>query len=502
MNGPTRSNKSQARDAADNGGGIPAADIFDELDQFVDSEPAGWVSRQPAARRAFSGTREENSARFRRQERGTVPSPSREREPDASQAAFSSRPLNRREAFAKRLSEELKRPDGSAPTEDLAASPAPASSSPAPASLSSAPASSSSALAPPVLTPEASGAPAPSERISRALPVVAEPREPVIAPPVSQEGPPADALEWELDNAIGAIVANNTRGTEEGSTAPVVEPLQTTETDDGSLAGEETFPDGAAASASETQEQPVEPDQAPERQNPAKALFERPIGTLKRLKPIPSFRFERRSDGEENEPSAAPDMDNPLSSVFFKDVREQFESVHPNAVTDGEEHLADDQGADELDDEFRFADGDDDRLPPSLARAGERRRVPLWRSAGVASVMAAVAVIAIAAVVGVNVFAGSGETDGAPPTIRADAADVKERAPVSDQAEPDITERAQIGENQALVMPEEVDVDRTLTTTPVRTLDEGLISRRVQTIAVRPDGTFGPEESLSARAQP
>ncbi|MEO1105003.1 MAG: hypothetical protein AAFW98_14955, partial [Pseudomonadota bacterium] len=328
---------------------------------------------------------------------------------------------------------------------------------------------------------------------------------------VADADPPADALEWELDNAIGAIIAGNQRAGPQATPALAPEEpedVSAVAADRADLADGEVAPthsqyedraqqetahapllaiDGpqdakAGANAGDKPEGPLEA---------AKARLAKPIGTLRRLKPIPSFRFDRRSDGED-EHAAPVDVDNPLSSVFFKDVRDEFDSVHPSTLADDDPGFAiPDTGPDGLGDEFAIDDRGAAHLPPSLSRAAAATRRPAFRFAGVATVLAGMVLVGIVAAVGINVFAGSDATGDEPPVIRADAADVKVRATTTGvAAEPDITVRTQLGESEELVLPEEEDVSRSIAINEPRAADGELISRRVRTVSVRPDGTI------------
>ncbi|MEM8855343.1 MAG: SPOR domain-containing protein, partial [Pseudomonadota bacterium] len=245
-----------------------------------------------------------------------------------------------------------------------------------------------------------------------------------------------------------------------------------------------------------------------------------PVGT-KRVKPVPSFQFDKREDPDEGFPAAPPDLDDPLSSILFQDAREAVDEARPTgrrgtlndmardsvgkALSELEDDLVGEEAFEDPDDlDLAFHDADDDALPASLSRAamGDTARGRSgWRPNGLTMIAGSIGVLAIAGVVGFTVFAGSSDEGDAPPIIRADARDVKVR-PEDDagqSARPDIAERADIGEDGRLVLPDEVTIS---TAEPASTvLDEpGLISRRVRTVVVKPDGTIVPADDSNVEA--
>lgn len=314
---------------------------------------------------------------------------------------------------------------------------------------------------------------------------------------------PADALEWELDNAISAIIQNNRKTGGAAAEPPAVPP----QTGGDEAAAGEAGPTPEAATGAGAEPAPgievVRPGRDPlEKREAEEAPRHTAIGT-RRTKPVPSFQFERRQEMDDEE-VAAPDPDNPLSNIFFQDVREHFDAVHPRgAEFDDDPGVAlPDMGPDGLEDEYAFDPEDDERLPPSLSRAARRRGSARMRTVG--AVVAAVAALFVVGLIGVNIFGGSGDAAGNPPVIQADARDVKVRAvDAGIDAEPDILERTQLGETEELVLPDRVEIGRT-TTSPI-TLDpepeeDALVSHRVRTVVVRPDGTIVP--SGSSRTPP
>ena len=265
-----------------------------------------------------------------------------------------------------------------------------------------------------------------------------------------------------------------------------------------------------------------------------------PIGT-KRAKPIPTFHYERAEETDTAFPAAPPDMDDPLSSVFFADVRNVFDEAHAgagrnrrsaggagNPNDDGDDS---DDGAHlselDQDDEFdpgsgsdRGWHGDDDRLPRSLSRSvrGARRK-PQWRTAAIAAVVGGVAVVGVLGVFGIGVFTGNGAASrgGAePPVIKADARDVKERPEESDSAaRPGVMEQTELTGQEVLNVPDRVRIrsdpgagsfgtEREESASPADVTDAE--RRRVRTVVVRADGSIVPvregEDAASAGAGP
>lgn len=608
---------------------IPAADVFDELEEFVDSEPVAWSGR-PARRAMPEMPRERADDDFDEpmadaaladdeadfddhideaplEGEGSVD----DREPFAharfademdeahedvepadddggldAAPAFSSAPAqsSRREAFAQRLSEELDRPapppakaEPPRPAPPVAERPEPAITPPAPkpappaasapqfapsaASVrqpappaASAPQPAPSAASAPQFAPRPAGSeapkapqpprPEPSAPAAR-LDVRPEPAAPkpdarpeprpaaagtpprrslatptapkLPAPPRQLSAPPpppapeidldslafdlsddddspTDALDWELDNAISAIVQNNHK-----AAADAAQP-------------EPTIAEAAPA----PQPEPAAPVPAPQprvhdplvksdKAEVEAATPRAPVGT-KRQKPVPSFQFSRRA--ESDEPDAAPtDFDNPLSSIFFQDVREHFDAVHPEGAHDFEDDpgiAIDDIDPDGLEDEYAFSAADEDRLPPSLRRAARGRGKVGSRMASVATVVVLLGVLVGLGVIGFNVFAGNGGGSHTPPVIHADARDVKVRAEgVGIEAEPDIMERTQLGETEELVLPDRVEIGRASSPITVESeeSEEALASRRVRTVVLRPDGTIMTADPSSGAAR-
>ncbi|MEM0906615.1 MAG: SPOR domain-containing protein [Pseudomonadota bacterium] len=608
MNGPQRPlSSSTSRTSASAGRRDRAMDVYDELDQFVDSEPAGWADHKPGRRAsslgdaAASADDADNLALYARAARRA----DLYHDDDPGEAAFSRAPArSRREAFAQRLNEELTKPpralpededgsdrgttaqpyhehdgptvsprignghDGHGPRTPMrtratptAAGPvgrSPAGGSAAGATKGSGPSNGSRGNG--ASHPGGLGAGHRAIEGSEAAAARATPsrRVPPPSPPmVDADDAPADSLDWELDNAIGAIVANNRRvQATQGDDAPArdlagegastQQPGQRAagpggaELSDASLGAEPTA-DGALApqeavgtrlrpghvsgeiAARPSAQEPGKEQAPPHKSGPA---LSRPIGALKRLRPIPTFSFNRREDPDANDLPQRADPDNPLSDVFFQDVRAQFDAVHPEPVDtfgghDPNGQFGDDPGevlADHvqsvLGDEYEILPDEEAReLPPSLRREGGARGSSLMRGAGLAVVVAGVAVLSLAVVVGINVFAGSTDTGGAgPPVIRADARDVREwPADIGIAAEPDILERTSVEETAALVLPDRVDITNALPPSSANgSADEELITRRVGTLEVRPDGTivtagassgFSPSGSVRAPAE-
>ncbi|MEM7692860.1 MAG: SPOR domain-containing protein [Pseudomonadota bacterium] len=400
---------------------MPDDDIYDELDAFVDSEPLEWSSRPQKRGRPVREPQTE--------ERAPAPAtpPAREPAPIDPAPKFSrATPQTRRDAFAARLDAELTKPLRAAA---------------------------------PRAEPPLARADAPEPRAPLAHPPSAEPEPPVESlgaeDPVvaAADEPPADAMQMELDDAIGRIVL----GAKDEAPAPAA------------------APDAAPATA--------EPDFG--------SLG--PVG-VRPQKAVPSFRFERRDDADEGV-TALPDIDNPLSTAFFPEVGEEYETIANPLDPD-----------DTLEDAFLGDDhGDVDRLPPSLA--GEGRRRSSRRLVAMASAAAGLVAVGLVALVGVNVLAGNDEPDAPPPVITADARDVKVRPEATaSTAEPDILERTRVRETGELVVPEDVAIaprDATANVSPVRqSLDAELASRRVRTVSVRPDGTIVASDVEGRRTPP
>ena len=560
MTGPTRPQYPGELRAAERGRTDAAADVFDELEQFVDTAPANWSARRSARRGAFAGRRSGE----RRQPRPDALDMSEAFEQDMGEAAFSRSgasavqgapraapvsdpapelvaaraaerepahqpaaqlgtlpqrapergaisppqphrqgpgPSSRREQFAQRLDEELSRP---APPEPRVRPQTRIENQPAPqASRAPRVEPTPPRMAPPE-SMDAAAAPRPLPR-EAATPVRPAPPEPVsdperaVLPEVSDDDEPVDALDWELDNAISAIIANNHRSAEAQAQDGPVRPAPSDEPDTAAARpGPESAPRPpvraslpaptpapaeqpaeavasppaivpAAAKAAATGKapqiapgRPPAPDKAKAEELPAVA----PIGSHKRLRPIPTFQFDRRDEPDDEDTPVAHDPDNPLSSIFFNDVREQFDAVHSGKAGDFDDLddddpgvVLDDIGPDGLDDEYSY-DGDEDSLPPSLRRVIGPRRIRRKRLINIAAGLASVALLAVAVMIGINVLAGS-EKGGDPPLIRADARDVKVRPEVEDSiAEPDIRERTQLGETEELVVPDPIHIGR------------------------------------------
>jgi len=448
---------------------------------------------------------------------------------DAGEPAFSrSSPTSaRREAFAQRLSAELDRPPPpkpAAPPRPAASRPQPSAAGPAPLIADPAGAAARRAAATPKPAPR-QPAPALKEAFRRApqqlpgRPVTpsagARPAAPTPPAPtardtvpaadeldalaqqaIADDEAPADALEWELDNAISAIIQNTQKTGSAEDDAAATPGREDTAAVPPAPAPAPVARDEGAAEAGGTAE--MRPGSDP--LQPAGAAAEPPrvaIGA-RRAKPVPSFRFERRPDSDEPE-ATAPDPDNPLSNIFFQDVREHFDAVHPKSAAFDEDDedpgvLLPDMGPDGLDEEYHFTSEDEDRLPASLRRAAQRRGPAGRRMAAVVSVVVGCAGLVVIGLIGLNVFAGSSST-GAPPVIKADARDVKVRAvDAGIDAEPDIVERTQLGETEELVLPDRVEIGRAASpiTVEPEPQDNELISHRVRTVVVRPDGTIVP----------
>ncbi|MBJ3776515.1 SPOR domain-containing protein [Acuticoccus mangrovi] len=475
--------------------------MFDELDQFVDSEPVGWASGPRRPSRAPIARDDDTAPGAEREPRDAEPEPQAEERADA---AFSQQAATgRRDAFAKRLSDELSRPPEAKPQ-----------SKPQPQPQSQSRPQSGPERGdeePPrrqrVEQPSREGA---SERsVARAAddasvrretarPVADTAERPEIAASANPEeaalpSTPADALEWELDNAIGAIIANGRAPQEEPPPLPPPVPV-----------AQEPEPVRAAP--------PPPPPPAPVRKADKVEKVERaptpPVGTAplsgKRVKPIPTFRFERREEPAEPFPVAPPDADDPLASVFFPDARDAFKKAHP--YDDDEGHLSELEQIEVVDpddlDDYETGYDEYEELPPSLSRAARpvrRGRLSL-RSPLMLSLIGGGVVVVLAALVGLLGLSSSDSPTGAPPVIHADARNVKVRPEdTGSDARPDITERAALGETDRLVMPERVRLEPTIATPPPDE-DEGLVSRQVRTVVVRPDGTIVPASTVNDRA--
>ncbi len=529
MNGPTRPGSFKSERPVGGARKNSAADIFEELDQFVDSEPVGWSERRSDRGQAvpsgefLRGTADDDG----------IVEPYADPEPRtggpvapvpdsaAADVAFSRASASgRREAFQARLKAELSRP--AEPPE------------PAPPPKVEAPAPRVAPRGEGPRKPETSqretewSTPLPAAERTPPSPVWTEDDaaedendDPVQSGVVEE---PVDALDWELDNAIGAIIASSTGGNAPADpAAPIAMPApqspdapapraaadpSAAKAADGPRAGAVPQPRNIPL------EEAAEPDPGPDPFSskagatmPRMEQPVRPVAAPGRGKPIPTFRFDRRTDTEEHAVAAAPDLDNPLSSIFFQNYRADPPADDSEV---GSADLLADIDADGMGDEFADFDGEvDDRLPPSLIREAEapRRRRP--GLAGIGAAIGALAVLGGAVVIGLNVFAGDGRVGGGgePPLIRADAVDVKVR-PAEDntpEPEPDIAERAEIGETDSLVIPDEVEIggfDDTAGPGPEEDTAD-ILSRRVRTVTVRPDGTIvrgGEAEALADEA--
>lgn len=502
MNGPTRSSSFERR--APPGGARPrgsSSEVFDELDQFVDSEPVGW----PGSGRA-PGDSARDGARGR--------SPRRASEAEV-EAAFSRKPApSRRDAFMKKLDEELAKPPerraerAASPQEAKRRSERDAFARVAAEAVEVPPAPRASAgLADGGKAPRAETAPAKPPPVGSAGPPKSEPKAAATASAAPREGP-ADALDWELDNAIGAIVASSNRpkpgGVERGEPPPVAGPERETRAEAPSSRTERApppvrpaSPERAAAPARPAGERPATTPKVAAASQPPVA----PLGT-RRATPIQTFRYQRPEDPNEGIPPAPPDVDDPLQSVFFPDAREAFDEVHGSGGR--QEHdpylseLAQDEEEFDPEEEWgrSWRAGEEEELPPSLSRAAAAsRQGSRMKSVGIAAAVAGIAVLGLVAVVGFNVLAGGGGNaagNGEPPIIRADARDVKERpeepGPVT--AEPDVIEQTELTGTEELVVPDPVRIGAR---PPAEVeAEETFPSRQVRTLVVRPDGTILP----------
>lgn len=545
MNGPTRPLHSDGRRTARlSGRAVSSADVFDELEQFVDSEPVGWSERQQRRRGALPTEASHASVDTDWQEEREAAAPYRaavaEDEPAAGDVAFSSAgsregsSARRREAFAQRLSAELDRPARKSeprasppepqPTaERPVAEAAPQGARPAPSpppptmrerlgprleAARSAAASQQGPARPEAVPRPPRHDPPPlshNETASAASELPRPTRDPASttrAPEIHlDDDGPADALDWELDNAISAIVASTHKKPE----APSAEFSAAGEAPD--IPEEDEAPAQEALAPAEEPAARERP--APGETDPPAVVAASPVVGTKRPKPVPTFRFERRTESEELDPAPPPDFDNPLTSILFKDVRAKFDAVHPPADADlaeGEADYADefaDYGPDELEDEYAFEDEDEDHLPPSLRRSASRRRA--GRLSGRAVGMLVVGVVGLAVLVaggliGFDMFSGGGISGREPPVIHADARDVKVRAPdIQVDAEPDIMERTALGDTEELVLPDRVEIGRRNTISFEGDPDPAA-ERRVRTVMVQPDGTIVPRETPASAA--
>ncbi|WP_420393989.1 SPOR domain-containing protein [Acuticoccus sp.] len=446
MNGPTRSSAFDRRTALGASHGR-AKEIVDELDQFVDSEPVAWLpvgrsGRRPAGMFAPERSDEPEQAV---NDDGDV------RVEDAG-AAFSHEGSGRRAAFARRLDEELSRP---------AASPA-ARCEPVPAGDGTAVEGAGVAVEDGELT-----APAEMQASER-------------------DDAPTDALDLELNDAIGAIIARRSMRADAPPAGPA-EPAQRVAPGPSRPARPRSLatpvPPGMRPLAP-----PIGPPRpAPLAPPPAPPAPVAPLPSVapiggKRLKPIPTFNYQRREEPEPF-PAAPPDLDDPLASVLFADARDALDAARLSARAAG------------FDEDGAYAAGAeaDDDLPASLRRAdGRAHRRPAWRSP-IVGVALAVFVVAGLGLVAFNTLAGSDASGEEPRLIRADARDVKVR-PADDpsgMAQPDISERTALGESDQLVIPDPVQI--AAQGEPWEALPaDGSAPRQVRTVVVRPDGTIVP----------
>ncbi|GAB5376958.1 MAG: hypothetical protein AcusKO_34200 [Acuticoccus sp.] len=505
-----------------NGRSVSSADVFDELEQFVDSEPVGWTERQPRPR--GSTPHEEGAA-----DAGDASEPARRRDEPAGDVAFSragahrrtdqlDAPISqaagetsvsrRREAFAQRLSAELDRsaePPAERPAPEVArekvaprfdrpvttptrpaAEAAPARPAPPRPGPDIAPARPHARAMPPApsLTPKPPAAPIPPTPPAPAIGGAEEPPAPELE--FDDDDGPADALDWELDNAIGAIVASTHKKADEPDEAPAA-PV-------------------APSAAPQTDVTGVDAPQPQRQPEPAAPMDPPPtvVGT-RRPRPVPTFRFERRTEADEAETAAPPDFDNPLTSILFKDVRAKFDAVHPQPDDDydaGEDEFADYGAGDELEDEYAFDDADAD-LPASLRRSGTRRKSRMsGRAVGLVVVGAVgLAVLVVGGLIGLNVFAGGGVSGREPPVIHADARDVKVRATnITVDAEPDIMERTALGDTEELVLPDRVVIDRAQPPAVFEGDEDVLAEPRARRVVLRRDGTIVPSGATETRS--
>lgn len=584
MNGPTRSSAFE-RHGPLGDGSQRTTDLYDELDQFVDSEPAVWgpVRTTPPAPAAPAAPRE------RPRTSGTSPEPgfaTRSGAGDVDPApAFSSDGSRRRDMFTERLNAELSRPKpreteprpaaGARATDQRAgerprADQAGAASSGAPRTSESqfAQARARGAAAAQARhqdgegRPEHRSAPQPAPQ-HRGLLRDAPPARPATTQTAQADGggtelvrvpqrpdpapeaePPADALDLELGHAIGAIISGGRLPAVQAapepdeappaapSTAPRAMPTSEPIVDDVDgpffIEGDLTQQEPDIADHPSEREHPIHTDTAPTpaplRSRATPIAPDIPLAAArsaagngeggaptaaepasvsvnpsvdlsgKRIKPIPAFSYARREDEHEPFPAAPPDLDDPLASVFLSDARDALEQVRPGAYANVGEEDAFEPYEDEAEgDDFDFEDEvDEDDLPPSLARAADRSLRGRRRRFGRTAVLsvAGLAAVALAGIVGVNVFAGPDEEGGEPRVIRADARDVKSRAEdEGSTARPDISERVALGDSDRLVVPETVRIGPQQAPRAAEAAPE---TRSVRTVVVRPDGTIVP----------
>ncbi|MEO1104538.1 MAG: hypothetical protein AAFW98_12530 [Pseudomonadota bacterium] len=319
MNGPTRSTAFDRRSAVK--GESPrssSADIYDEFDQFVDSEPVSWGREPRPPQEATPSPPRPAPADDDGMDVWGRRRPSRPAEPtdrngadegveEAPDAAFSpAQQSRRRDAFAKRLSEELSRPTH----QDAPQRPSDEGDAPAPTADAVAPA-------------------APKPRRPLATPTAA----PAALPPKNEAtSEPVDALELELDHAIGAVVAG---GLNEAALRPepAANPAPTLKAEAEQPAPTEKATPAPSPLQETAKTAPVtsEPGLAHIPANKAPAVIQ-PVG-MKRAKPVPSFQFQKREDPDEGFPAAPPDLDDPLSSILFQDAREAVDEARFAALS-------------------------------------------------------------------------------------------------------------------------------------------------------------------------
>ncbi|UOM34533.1 SPOR domain-containing protein [Acuticoccus sp. I52.16.1] len=659
MNGPTRSSAFE-RHGPVGAGNDRSADIYDELDQFVDSEPAVWgpaqrptsgsIPSSPAAQDSVSrremDPRRDPDPRIESELRGDQYSygdpdpydaredPFRDDDPrfddqrfhnsqgdeaerpalggrgeprfsrphggmDADPApVFSSEGADRRSKFTQRLNEELARPSTKPADAPRAADAARPEDAPRQGGIFRAPDPAQprgEGRARDPLRPQApedrrppsadqrpadqrfadqhsgEAKPAPPSRGLQRTPRGMEPAPgvpvatglgmpPAAGPvpdwkrdrsqPADAPEPPADALDWELGNAIGKIIAGGRAAQASAqSAAPAAlppatvppapevahtppaearlpvpaptreEPPAASIPDDDEAPQIQTFSDDEDDGALETSVSNAPPPRS--RATPVAtdiplaaartasgsrdSGLQPPVVTVKspvdlsgkRVKPIPSFRYQRREEPAEPFPAAPPDLDDPLASVFLSDARDAFDATRPGAYADyGEDDAFEEFETEEY--EFEDEEADEDDLPPSLRRASRPTHAGRRRRVGRRVALAAVCLggVAAAGVLGLNLFAGSDGTAGAPPIIRADARDVKTRPEdEGPTARPEIDERAALGDNDRLVVPDPVRISpQQAPPAP----DYETEARSVRTVTVRPDGTIMPTRSAAA----
>lgn len=352
----------------------------------------------------------------------------------------------------------------------------------------------------PPIAPTPVRAPAPAQ--SAASTQAAPPAAPS-APAAKFPEPQADPLEQALDDAIGAIIQGRPLPPEDDIVPSIAAATLTEETPRDPAHGELDFgeiraePDIGIGGAPSADEQAMPAAEGKDEKAAASAAISPGVVGGKRAKQIPTFKFKRRDEPEpEPFPPVPADVDDPLSAVYFPQAEDE-----PEGTSEGGRAspvVSELHGDDELFEPSRGhrgeADDDSELLPASLRRARRGRGRSSSRSAGITVAVVGAGVLALVAVVGVNVFAGSGTPVGEPPIIRADAANVKVRAePSALSAEPDIGERTQVGDSGTLVVPDNVRIGGARSATPV--LEEGIVSRPVRTVVVRPDGTLLPSDA-------